>query len=221
MRSAAFWVLVATILGSSLVFIDGSVVSIALPVMQTELHAGSAQTQWVIEGYTLVLGALMLLCGALSARSGRHRIFVAGVIFFAIGSLACAASPSISFLLAARVLQGLGGTMLAPASLALIGAYFHGEDRGKAVGTWSALTAVAAVIGPIAGGVVVDYLSWRWVFLINIPFSIAIGVRGITKLAESRDQLAKGRLDVWGSLFITLALASSVYAFIAAGITGG
>jgi EmrB/QacA subfamily drug resistance transporter len=220
MRSAAFWVLVATILGSSLVFIDGSVVSIALPIIQTELHAGSAQTQWVVEGYTLVLGSMMLLCGALADRYGRKKIFLGGVIIFAAGSLACAASSSMPLLLAARVLQGVGGTMLAPASLALIGAYFHGAERGKAVGTWSALTAVAAVIGPIAGGVVVDHLSWRWVFLVNIPFAIAIVAIATTKLSESRDEQEKGRLDVWGSFFITVALAAIVYAFIAAGISG-
>lgn len=220
MRSAAFWVLSATILGSSLVFIDGSVVSIALPIIQIELHAGSAQTQWVIEGYTLVLGSMMLLCGALADRYGRRKIFLMGVIVFATGSLACAASSSMPILLAARVLQGVGGTMLAPASLALIGAYFQGEERGKAVGTWSALTAVAAVIGPIAGGVVVDRLSWRWVFLINIPLAIAIVTIAITQVRESRDEQEKGRLDIWGSFFITLALAAIVYAFIAAGING-
>ncbi|MDQ6930506.1 MAG: MFS transporter [Candidatus Eremiobacteraeota bacterium] len=220
MRSAGFWVLVATILGSSLVFIDGSVVSIALPVIQTELHASSSQTQWIVEGYTLVLGALMLLSGALADRYGRKRIFLLGVVIFALGSLGCGLAPSIDALLWARVIQGIGGTMLAPASLALIGAYFEGEARGKAVGTWSAFSAIAAVIGPVLGGAVIDHFGWRWVFAINVPFASAIIVICTLKLKESRDEEDLGKLDIWGSAAITLSLAAIVYAFIAAGLNG-
>lgn len=220
MRSSGFWVLLATILGSALVFLDGAVVSIALPVMQVQLHASSSDAQWVVEGYTLVLGALMLFCGALADRYGRKRVFITGVVIFAIGSLWCALSPSIGMLLAARVLQGIGGTMLAPASLALLGSHFEGAERGKAVGTWSALTAVAATVGPLAGGVIVDHFGWRPVFYINLPLAAAIVLVAMIHLKESRDEAQGSNLDVTGSALITVALGTIVYAFIEAGITG-
>lgn len=221
MRSSGFWVLAATILGSSLVFLDGAVVSIALPVMQVQLHASSSDAQWVVEGYTLVLGALMLLCGALADRYGRKRVFLSGVIVFALGSLWCGLAGSIPVLLAARVVQGIGGTMLAPASLALLGAHFKGEARGKAVGTWSALTALAATAGPLAGGVIVDHFGWRLVFDINLPLAAFIVVLTLLHVRESRDEDAAGRpLDVAGSALITVALGTIVYAFIQAGNTG-
>ncbi|GAC1387665.1 MAG: MFS transporter [Vulcanimicrobiaceae bacterium] len=220
MRSTGFWVLLATVLGSSLVFIDGTVVSIALPVMQTQLHASSAQALWVVEGYTLVLSALMLLCGALADRYGRKKIFLTGVVLFATGSLACGLSSSIGMLLAARILQGVGGTLLAPASLALLGAHFDGAARAKAIGTWSALTALASTIGPIAGGIIVDHFSWRWVFGINLPIAALILAAGFLKVEESQGKDERGALDVAGSAFITLALGAIVFGFIQAGITG-
>ena len=136
-KAAGNWIVAATVLGSSLVFIDSTVVSIALPVIQTAFRATTFDAQWVIEGYTLVLGALMLLCGALGDRYGRKRIFVIGVVIFAAGSILCGLAPTMPALIAARVLQGIGGTMLAPASLALLGASFEGADRGRAIGTWS------------------------------------------------------------------------------------
>ena len=186
------WIIAATVLGSSLVFIDGTIVSIALPIIQTEFGATTFDAQWVIEAYTLVLGSLMLLSGALGDRYGRKRLFVMGVVVFAIGSVLCGFAPSMPALIAARVLQGAGGTMLAPASLALIGASFEGAARGRAIGTWSGLTAVAGAIGPVAGGTIVDHLGWRWVFYVNLPVVAAVVAIALRHLRESRDESATG-----------------------------
>ena len=216
--SSAPWVLAATILGSSLVFIDGAVVSIALPVLQRDLSASSALAQWVVESYTLVLGALMLLGGALGDRYGRKRVFVLGVAVFAIGSVLCGLAPSMPLLIGARVIAGLGGILLAPGSLALIGACFEGAARGKAVGTWSGLTAVASAIGPVAGGAIVDHWGWRWVFFINVPIAIAVIAIALVHVPESIDPGERNaRLDVTGSLLATLGLGGVVYGFVGAG----
>lgn len=220
MRSAGFWVLLATILGSSLVFIDGAVVSIALPILQTQFHATGAQAQWVVEGYTLVLGALMLLCGALADRYGRKAIFLAGVGLFSLGSMGCGLAPTIHVLLIARIVQGMGGAMLAPSSLALLGAHFEGVERAKAIGVWSSFGALASAIGPVAGGVIIDHFGWRWVFGVNIPIAALIAVASLLELRESRSRDATGQLDVLGSALITLGLGAVVYAFIQAGIAG-
>jgi EmrB/QacA subfamily drug resistance transporter len=214
------WLLAATILGSSLVFIDGSVVSIALPVIQTSFHSTVADAQWVVEAYTLVLGALMLLCGALGDRFGRKRLFVGGVGVFAAGSVLCGLAPSMPALIAARVLQGAGGTMMAPASLALIGANFQGQARGRAIGAWSGLTAVASAVGPAAGGAIVDHLGWRWAFFINVPIAIAVFAIAIRHVRESRDESESGPIDVWGSVLVTAGLAGIVYAFVTGGAGG-
>ncbi|MBV8245742.1 MAG: MFS transporter, partial [Candidatus Eremiobacteraeota bacterium] len=213
---SARWILTATILGSSLVFIDGAVVSIALPIVQRQFNASAAQTQWIVEAYTLVLGALMLLAGALADRYGRKRIFMLGTAIFAIASLACGLAPSLATLIGARVIQGLGGTLLAPASLALIGAHFRGAERSRAIGTWSGMSAVAAAVGPVAGGAIIDHFGWRWVFFINLPLAAAVVALAWRHLEESRDDEARrGRLDVLGSACVTLALGLIVYAFIA------
>jgi len=214
------WVLTATILGSSLVFIDSSVVSLALPVIQREFVATALEMQWVVEAYTLVLGALMLLCGALGDRYGRKRIFVAGVAIFAAGSVLCGVAPSATLLIAARVLQGVGGTMLAPASLAILGASFSGDARGKAIGTWSGLTSVASAAGPLLGGVVIDHFEWRWAFFINLPLAVAVIAIALVHVPESRDTEATGSLDILGSLSITLGLGLVVYAFVTSGSGG-
>jgi EmrB/QacA subfamily drug resistance transporter len=219
-RISPVWVLAATILGSSMVFIDSTVVSLALPVIQRELNASALQMQWVIEAYTLVLGALMLLCGALGDRFGRKRLFVTGVVIFAIGSFLCGISPSTAALIGARVLQGIGGTMLAPASLAILGACFSGDARGKAIGTWSALTSVAASAGPVLGGIIIDHLGWRWAFYINLPIAAAVTAIALVHVPESRDDEATGSLDTLGSLLITLGLGFVVYAFVTSGSTG-
>lgn len=209
--------LAATILGSSLVFIDGAVVSVALPVLQRELHATALAAQWVVEAYTLALGALMLLAGALGDRYGRKRLFLAGTIVFAVGSILCGFAPSMTWLIAARILQGIGGTMLAPASLALIAAGFHEQARGKAIGTWSGLTAVAATIGPVAGGVLIDHLGWRSVFFINVPLAAIVLALALPFISESRDESVRGPLDLTGSLLVTFGLGAIVYAFVQGG----
>lgn len=219
-KASGNWIVAATVLGSSLVFIDSTVVSVALPVIQVGFRATAFDAQWVVEGYTLVLGALMLLCGALGDRYGRKRLFVAGVLVFAVGSILCGLAPSMPALIAARLLQGAGGTMLAPASLALIGASFEGADRGRAIGTWSGLTAVAGAIGPVAGGTIVDHLGWRWIFFINIPIAIAVIAIALRHMQESRDESASGPIDVLGSLSITAALGGIVYAFVVSGLEG-
>jgi len=219
-RASEPWILAATILGSSLVFIDGTVVAIALPVLQGAFGASASSTQWVVEAYTLVLGALMLLGGALGDRYGRRLLFVSGVVVFAIGSLLCGISTSMPALIAARILQGLGGAMLAPASLALIGACFEGVDRGKAIGTWSGLTAVASVIGPVAGGVLLDHFGWPSVFFINVPLAAAVVILSLRHVPESRDENERGTPDIVGSALVTAALAGIVYAFVASGQGG-
>ncbi|HEY1655063.1 MAG TPA: MFS transporter [Candidatus Tumulicola sp.] len=219
-KAAGHWIVAATVLGSSLVFIDGTVVSIALPVIQRAFGASTFDAQWVIEGYTLVLGALMLLCGALGDRYGRKRIFVIGVVIFGIGSILCGLAPTMPALIAARVFQGVGGTMLAPASLALLGASFQGADRGRAIGTWSGLTAVAGAIGPVVGGAIVDHFGWRWIFFINIPIAVSVIAIAMRHMRESRDESASGALDIVGSLLITAALGGIVYAFVVSGVDG-
>ena len=219
-RASQPWILAATILGSSLVFIDGTVVAIALPVLQETFRASAASAQWVVEAYTLVLGALMLLAGALGDRYGRRLLFISGVVVFAVGSLLCGLSTSMPALIASRILQGLGGTMLAPASLALIGACFEEVDRGKAIGTWSGLTSVASAIGPVAGGVFIDHFGWRSVFFINIPIALAVVVLSLRHVPESRDEGERGLPDIVGSLLVTAGLAGVVYAFVASGQGG-
>jgi EmrB/QacA subfamily drug resistance transporter len=214
------WIVAATVLGSSLVFIDGSVISIALPIMQDAFHATAFEAQWVVEGYSLVLGAFMLLCGGLGDRYGRKRLFLIGVAIFAIGSIVCGFAHSMPELIGARLLQGAGGTMLAPASLALLGATFEGEARGKAVGVWSGWTAVAGAIGPVAGGTIVDHFGWRWIFFINVPIAIAVIAIAMRHVTESRDEGESGPLDIAGSLVVSLALGAIVYGFVLSGLSG-
>jgi EmrB/QacA subfamily drug resistance transporter len=218
--SSGNWLLTATILGSSLAFIDGSVVSIALPRIQTSFHATAFEAQWVIQGYTLVVGALMLLSGALGDRYGRKRLFVGGVVLFAFGSVLCGIADSMPMLIASRVLQGIGGVLLTPSSLALIGANFEGAARGKAIGTWSGLASVTSAIGPVAGGAIVDHFGWRWVFFINIPLAIAVIAIALRYVPESRDEGERGPLDVLGSLLVTAALGAVVYGFAESGRAG-
>ena len=158
-RATARWVLAATILGSSLAFIDGTVVSVALPVLQESLEASVADVQWVVEAYALSLSALVLVGGSLADRFGRRRVFAIGVTLFAAASAACAFAPGVGFLVAARAIQGVGAALVIPSSLAILGAAFSSKDRGRAVGTWSSLTAVAGALGPVAGGWLVQAAS--------------------------------------------------------------
>ena len=226
-RYSGSWVLAAAILGSSMVFIDGTVVNIALPAMQTTFRATVSQVQWIVESYALFLAALLLVGGSLGDRYGRRRIFAIGVVLFAAASAWCGLAPDVNHLIAARALQGIGGALLVPGSLALISANFSGEQRGRAIGTWSGFTAITAAIGPVLGGWLVQYSSWRWVFFINLPMAAAVLPMTLLRIPESRDPDAQNAaLDVWGALLATLGLGGVVYALTdpargaAAGIAG-
>ncbi|MDM0006741.1 MFS transporter [Variovorax sp. J22G73] len=208
------WVLAAAIVGSSMAFIDGTVVNVALPAIQADLHATAFQAQWVVESYALLLAALLLVGGALGDHYGRRRIFAIGVGIFALSSVGCALAGSVHQLIAARAVQGVGGAMLVPGSLALISASFPEKERGKAIGTWSGFSGITAAVGPVLGGFLVDHFSWTWAFLINVP--MALGVLWIVwrHVPESRGASAGGGLDGWGALLATAGLGGIVYAFI-------
>ncbi len=209
------WVLIVAILGSSMSFIDSTAVNVSLPVLQRELHAGAGQTQWVIEGYALFLSALILLGGALGDLYGRRRIFACGVVLFAAASIACALSGSIDALIAARCVQGIGGALLTPGSLALISAAYSGEQRGRAIGLWSGFSALTSACGPIIGGWLTQEFSWRYVFVINVPLAILVLVVLPLGVPESRDDSAVRRIDVGGAVLATAGLGLLVYGLIA------
>jgi MFS family permease len=164
--------IIATILGSTIVFLDATVVNVALPAISDDLNAGLADQQWVVEAYALATVSLLLVGGALGDQFGRRRIFIIGLIGFGATSILCALAPSSSFLIGARALQGLTGALLVPGSLAIIAATFEGAERGKAVGTWTAWTGIATVVGPAGGGALIEAISWRAIFWINIPLVI-------------------------------------------------
>src|SRR6187402_1907067 len=166
------WILAATILGSSMAFIDGTVVNVALPAIQQTFHSTGSDVQWVVESYALLLASLLLAGGAMGDLYGRRKIFVLGVILFAAGSIWCGLAGTMSALILARGAQGAGAALLVPGSLALISASFPIATRGSAIGTWSGFTAMTAAIGPLLGGTLVQFASWRWVFLINIPIAL-------------------------------------------------
>ena len=163
------WVLAVTVLGSGIAFLEATVVNVAVPEIGRDLGATTGDLQWILNGYLLTLSAFILLGGSLGDRMGRRLIFNVGIVWFTLASALCALAPSSEFLIAARVLQGVGGALLTPGSLAIIEATFHPEDRARAIGAWSGLGGVAAAIGPLLGGYLVDAVSWRWIFLINLP----------------------------------------------------
>src|SRR5918994_2555777 len=169
------WVLIATVTGSGMAFLDGTVVNVALPHIGQDLDSSVAGLQWVINGYLLVLSALILLGGSLGDRYGRRRIYQVGIVVFALGSALCAAAPNVGTLVAARVVQGVGGALLTPGALAILEATFRREDRSRAIGAWSGLTGVASAIGPFVGGWLVDAGSWRAIFLLQLPPSVFVG----------------------------------------------
>ncbi|MFH0131755.1 MFS transporter [Variovorax sp. VaC1] len=210
------WVLAAAIVGSSMAFIDGTVVNVALPAIQSDLHATAFQAQWVVESYALLLAALLLVGGALGDHYGRRRIFAIGVGIFALSSVACALSATVHQLIAARAAQGIGGALLVPGSLALISAAFPEKERGKAIGTWSGFSGITAAVGPVLGGFLVDHFSWTWAFLINVPMALLVLWIVWRHVPESRGASARGGLDLWGALLATAALGGIVYAFIEA-----
>jgi len=208
------WILTATILASSMAFIDGTVVNVALPFLQKELNATAIGVQWVVESYSLFLAALLLVGGSLGDRYGRRLIFLIGVGIFAIASATCGLSQSIGQLIVARAVQGIGGALLVPGSLAIISASFGEDQRGKAIGTWSGFSAITTAIGPVLGGWLVEHVSWRAVFFINIPIAIAVVVISIRHVPESREQGVHGSLDWMGAASATLGLGGVVYGFI-------
>src|SRR5215510_12105578 len=168
------WVLAATILGSSLAFIDGTVVNVALPALQANLNATVVDVQWVIEAYVLLLAALLLVGGSLGDLYGRKRVFASGVIIFAAASIWCGAVPDVNQLIFARAVQGIGAALLVPGSLAIISASFEEQERGRAIGTWSGFTSMTTAFGPVLGGWLIEHASWRWVFFINVPIAAAV-----------------------------------------------
>jgi EmrB/QacA subfamily drug resistance transporter len=215
------WTLVAAILGSSMAFLDGAVVNVALPALQQELGATASQAQWVIESYALFLAALLLVGGALGDRFGRRRMFMAGVALFTLAAAGCALAHSAQQLIAARAVQGIGAALLVPGSLALISATFPQAQRGRAIGTWSAFSGIAAAVGPVVGGFLVDHYSWTWAFLINLPLGVVLIAICTWKVPESHAQQARDTpLDFAGAVFATLGLAGVVFAFIEAPVRG-
>src|SRR5918996_4740149 len=200
------WVLATAVLGSAIAFLEATVVNVALPEIGRDLDADLAGLQWTINGYLITLASLILLGGSLGDRYGRRRIFDVGVVWFTAASALCAVAPNIEALVAARVVQGIGGALLTPGSLAIIEATFRREDRGRAIGAWSALGGVAAAIGPLVGGWLIEAVSWRAIFLINIPIAAFVVWAAARHVPESRDPMISGRLDFMGSAFASLAL---------------
>ncbi len=211
------WVLAVTVLGSGVAFLEATVVNVALPEIGRDLDASTAGLQWVLNGYLLTLASLILLGGSLGDRLGRRRMFNLGVVWFTAASVLCALAPNVETLVAARVLQGVGGALLTPGSLAIIEATFHREDRARAIGAWSGLGGVAAAIGPLVGGYLVDSVSWRAIFLLNIPLGAFVVVMAKRHVPESKDPGATGRLDYPGAALAALGLAGITFALVQAG----
>lgn len=222
--STGRWVLAATILGSSMVFINGSTVNVALPAFQRELGATVADIQWIVNAYTLFLAALILLGGALGDRYGRRRVFGVGVALFALASIACGVAPTASWLIVARAAQGVGGALLTPGSLAIISAFFEDEDRGRAIGLWAGFSSLTSALGPMLGGWLIDTISWRWIFYMHVPLAgivLLILLRGVpeTRNDDGADERTTA-LDWWGAVLVTLGLGGLTYGLIASSERG-
>ena len=220
-ESRGRWVLVATVLGSGLALLDATVVTIALPAIGSDLDASLAGLQWTVNAYTLTLAAFILLGGSLGDRYGRRRVFVVGVVWFALASLLCGLAPNVLTLSLARGLQGVGGALLTPGSLAMIHASFAEDDRARAIGAWSGFGGIAAAVGPFVGGWLVGTASWRWVFLVNVPLAAAVVVVTLRHVPESRDPSASRRFDVPGAALGALGLAGVTLALVQAGERDG
>ena len=213
-KRAGPWILAATILGSSMAFIDGTVVNVALPALQTDLNAAIQDVQWVVEAYGLFLAALLLAGGAFGDHFGRKRIYALGVALFAAASIWCGLAPTIHQLIAARALQGVGGALLVPGSLAIISASFAETERGRAIGTWSGFTAMTTAVGPVLGGWLIEHVSWRAVFFINLPLALIVLALVFRHVPESRDEGERRGLDWAGAVFATVSLAALVYGLV-------
>ena len=207
-------VIAAAVLGSGMAFLDGTVVNVALRTIGNDLDASFAELQWVTNGYLLSLASLILLGGSLGDRFGRRRVFVVGVLWFAVASALCGLAPNPEVLIAARVLQGIGGALLTPGSLAMIQGAFATDDRAPAIGAWSGLAGVTSAIGPFVGGGLIDYASWRWIFLINLPLAAVTVLIAVRHVPETRDPHASSHFDWWGAVLASLALGGTTYALI-------
>ncbi|HWF57571.1 MAG TPA: DHA2 family efflux MFS transporter permease subunit [Candidatus Dormibacteraeota bacterium] len=211
---AGRWIIAATVLGSGVAFLDSTVVNVALPTIARDLHTGLTDLQWISDAYLLTLGALIILGGSLGDRFGRRWIFVLGLTAFTAASVICGLAPNTLVLIVARALQGIGGALLVPGSLAIISASFAAQDRARAVGLWSGLSGVSVAVGPFFGGWLVDSVSWRAIFFINVPLSAAAVAIAVRHVPETRDDTATGRPDFVGAAVISLGLAGVVYALI-------
>ena len=207
-------ILAATILGSGMAFLDGTVVNIALPHIGAEFDAGVAGLQWIVNGYLLTLAALILVAGSLGDRYGRRRVYLVGVAWFALSSLLCGVAVNTEMLVAARILQGIGGALLTPGALAIIQSSFHREDRARAIGAWSGLGGIAGAVGPLVGGLLVQAWSWRLAFLINLPLGLAVIWLTRKFVPESADSSMTGHPDVWGSVLGVIGLAGVTTALV-------
>ncbi|HEV7721046.1 MAG TPA: MFS transporter [Iamia sp.] len=212
--AAGRWVLLVTVLGSGMAFLDGTVVNVALPTIGRDLDASFAGLSWIANGYLVTLASLILVGGSVGDRLGRKRTYLAGAGAFALASLACGMAPNVATLVGARALQGVAGAFLVPGSLALLQTTFHPDDRAKAIGTWSGLAGITTAIGPFVGGWLVEAASWRWVFLLNLPLAAVVVVVGQRHLLESRDPTIEGRPDLAGAALGAAGLALSTYGLI-------
>ena len=214
MPAPSRWTLGATILGSSMTFIDATVVNVALPALQADLHATITDVQWVIEAYALFLGALILVGGSMGDQVGRKRVFLFGVMFFTAASILCGLAMSSRVLIIGRALQGIGAAFLVPGSLAIISATFDDSERGRAIGTWSGFSAITTAIGPVSGGWLVEHVSWRAVFFLNVP--LAVIVLGLSQrfMNESRDPSRTTQIDWSGAALAVLGLGGLVFGLL-------
>ncbi len=204
------WVLISTILGSSMAFIDASALNVALPALQDDLQASGAQLLWIVNAYLVMLAALILVGGSLGDKLGRKKVFMTGISLFMLASLACGFAPTTEFLIGARVVQGIGGAMMIPGSLAIVTASFDSDQRGAAIGTWSAATTMVTVVGPVLGGFLADAGLWRGVFLINLPLGITTLLVLYFKVPESRNEEISGQIDYPGTVLATLGLVGVI-----------
>jgi EmrB/QacA subfamily drug resistance transporter len=214
MPKSSRWTLAATILASSMTFIDATVVNVALPALQADLHARITDVQWVIEAYALFQGALILVGGSMGDQVGRKRVFLFGVIFFTAASVLCGIATSPATLIIGRALQGIGAAFLVPGSLAIISATFDDSERGRAIGTWSGFSAMTTAIGPVSGGWLVEHVSWRAVFFLNVPFAVVVLVLSLRFMNESRDPSRTTQIDWSGAALAVLGLGGIVFGLL-------
>src|SRR5690348_15410083 len=215
MRSAAGkWIMISTILASSMAFIDGTALNVVLPALQKNLHATGSDLFWVLNADLLMLASLILIGGSMGDKIGRKKVFVWGILLFMAGSAACGFAPGINFLIACRAVQGIGGALMIPGSLSIISSSINKEERGKAIGTWSAFTTVVTMGGPVLGGALADAGLWRFIFFINIPIGVVAVLILIFRVKESADKSKDNTLDFPGAITIALGLALLTFGFL-------